>query len=555
MKFINVVAYLVIVMISMLLVECGDPMIKTKAPDHYVKKELEKLAPVAIQADLSQLTDNEKQVIMKLVEAGKIIDQLFLLQVDRDNLQIRRELVSMSDSNKELYLQMFDIMFGSWNRLKHNEPFLNSEKKPAGAGFYPTDMTKGEFEAHLKKNPGDRKLFEDTFSVIDRKKGRLTAIKYHEYYREFVQKLSQKLTEAANMAENENLKVFLHQRSADLLTDEYYESDMAWMDLDGKIEVVVGPYEVYEDQLFNYKAAYELFLCIVDLDASQKLEAASKYLDDMEDNLPIPDEYKNFDRGSSSPVKVVQEIYTAGDTKAGIQTAAFNLPNDERVREAKGSKKVMLKNITEAKFNKILIPIAKKILAQKPLENVRFDCYFNHILMHEISHGLGPGTLTLADGSETTVARELKDVYSVIEECKADVLGLYNYLYMMEKGIFEQDRYAAYASYLGGMFRSIRFGINEAHGGGVAIQFNYLLDKGAFYVDENEKLNVDPDKIEAVIKELANTVLIIEAEGDYDSAKQLISQYSIMTPLMEKIIEDLETLPIDIRPDYEILNQ
>ncbi|MFP4548206.1 MAG: dipeptidyl-peptidase 3 family protein [Fidelibacterota bacterium] len=555
MKQKKLVAYLVIVMISILLFECGEPMIKTKAPVGYVKNELEKLAPVDIQADLSGLTENEKQVIMKLVEAGNIIDQLFLLQVDRDNPEIRRELVDMKDSDKALYLEMFDIMFGSWNRLEHNEPFLNSEEKPAGAGFYPIDMTKSEFEEHLRINPGDRKLFEDTFTIIDRKNGELTAIKYHEYYRELVRKLSALLKEAAEMADNKHLKTYLNQRSADLLTDDYYESDMAWMDLNGKIEVVVGPYEVYEDQLFNYKAAYELFLCIVDLDASRKLEAASKYLDDMEDNLPIPDEYKNFDRGSSSPVKVVQEIYTAGDTKAGIQTAAFNLPNDERVREAKGSKKVMLKNITEAKFNKILVPIAEKILAPRPLKNVSFDCYFNHILMHEISHGLGPGTLTLADGTETTVARELKDVYSVIEECKADVLGLYNYLYMMDKGVFEEDRYAAYASYLGGMYRSIRFGINEAHGGGVAIQFNYLLDKGAFYIDENEKLNVDPEKIETVIKDLTNKVLIIEAEGDYEAAKKLIGKYSVMTPLMEKIIEDLEELPIDIRPNYEILSR
>ena len=490
---------------------------------------------------------------MKLVEAGKIIDELFLIQVDSDNPKIRKELLAMKDSNKEDYLEMFDIMFGSWNRLEHDEPFLNSSKKPATAGFYPKDMTKEEFETHLKNNPDDRKMFEDTYTIIKRNDEKLEAVKYHEVYKDLVQELSGKLKEASVLSENKNLKIFLNQRASDLLTDNYYESDMAWMDLDGKIEVVVGPYEVYEDGLFNYKAAYELFLCIVDLESSEQFSAASEYLNAMEKNLPIPDEYKNFDRGSSSPIKIVQEIYTAGDTKAGVQTAAFNLPNDEKVREAKGSKKVMLKNITEAKFNKVLKPIAEKILAEKPLKSVSFDCYFNHILMHEISHGLGPGSLILEDGTETTVARELKEVYSVIEECKADVLGLYNLLFLMEKGVFEEKRYEAYASYLGGMFRSIRFGIGEAHGGGVAIQFNYLLEKGAYFVNENGKLNVNPDRIESVIKDLANKLLVIEAEGDYLAAKELMAKYSVMTPLMESYIEDLSDLPIDIRPDYEIL--
>ncbi len=539
---------------SIMIFNCGEPMIDSKAPASYVKQELNKLAPVNIKADLSSLSNSEKAVVKKLVDAGEIIDQLFLLQVDPDNPRIRKELTAMSAENRADYLELFDIMFGSWNRLAHNEPFINSEKKPAGAGFYPKNMTKAEFQQHIKENPDDKKLFEDTFSIIKRnEKGNLKAEKYHVAYADLVNQLHKILKKTADLSENESLKKYLNQRADDLLTDDYYKSDMAWMDLNGKIEVVVGPYEVYEDQLFNYKAAYELFLCIVDLDASKKLAAASQYLNDMENNLPIPDEYKNFDRGSDSPVKVVQEIYAAGDTKAGIQTAAFNLPNDERVREAKGSKKVMLKNVIEAKFDQILMPIAEKILAPKPLNHVTFDCYFNHILMHEISHGLGPGTLTLENGKETTVARELKDVYSVIEECKADALGLYNLLYMMDKGVFNNDdRYAAYASYLGGMFRSIRFGINEAHGGGVAIQFNYLLEKGAFFINDNNKLDVNVDKIEPAIKDLSNKVLTIEAEGDYAAAKALIEQYSVMTPFMEKVIESLADLPIDIRPNYEI---
>lgn len=530
----------------------GESMIKSKASISYVKNELKKLVPVEIKADLSSLTSKEKQVVMKLVEAGKIIDQLFLLQVDPDNKMIRNELSGMKDKNSELYLEMFDIMFGSWNRLEHNKAFINSEAKPVTAGYYPKDLTKKEFETFLKENPEKQNIFEDTFTIIKRTDSGLKAIKYHEAYSELVTKISKILLEAANLAENKNLKKYLQLRARDFLTDDYYESDMAWMGLDGQIEVVIGPYEVYEDQFYSYKAAYEQFLCIVDQDASNKLTVASKYLDEMENNHPIPDKYKNFNRGDLSPIKVVQEIYTAGDTKAGVQTAAFNLPNDERVREAKGSKKVMLKNITEAKFHKILMPIAEKILAKKPLQHVSFDCYFNHILMHEISHGLGPGKLILDDGTKTTVGKELKGLYSIIEECKADILGLYHYFFLIDKGVFNEDKYSACASYLGGMFRSIRFGINSAHGGAVAIQFNYLLEHGAFVVDNDGKLNVEPEKIEAVIKNLATEVLIIQAEGDYEAALNLKNRYSKLTPFMENIINSLENIPIDIRPRYEI---
>ncbi len=554
-KIFNIIPSLMILSMVMIFTNCGDSMIQTKAPASYIKNELKKLSPVIIKADLSSLSENEKLLVFKLVESGKIIDQLFLLQVDPDNLKIRKELVAMKDVNKNLYIEMFDIMFGSWNRLEHDEAFLNSEKKPLTAGFYPKDLTKKEFKEFLEKNPEQRDIFENAFTVIKRSENGLEAVKYHKEYFKLIQQLHKVLKESAIISENKNMKKFLNLRADDLLKDNYYESDMAWMDLDGKIEIVIGPYEVYEDQLFSYKAAYETFLCIVDLDASEKLAKASKYLNAMEENLPVPDEYKNFNRGTSSPIKVVQEIYTAGDTKAGVQTAAFNLPNDEKVREAKGCKKVMLKNITEAKFDKILMPIAKRIIAEKPLANVTFDSYFNHILMHEISHGLGPGKLTLKDGTESTVGKELKDLYSVIEECKADVLGLYNLLFLMDEGVFEKDKYTACASYLGGMFRSIRFGINEAHGGAVAIQFNYLLNYGAFYVEKNGRLNVSSDKVESVIKDLANKVLVIQAQGDYKSAEELIEKYSKMTPLMEKIIESLQDLPIDIRPKYEILEK
>lgn len=532
---------------------CGEKVIRSKADLDYVKGELAKLTPVELKADLSGLKPTDFQVLTRLVEAAKIMDELFLLQVSRDNPAIRAELRKSNDPEDEPYLELFNVMFGPWNRLVDDHPFINKKEKPAGAGFYPEDMTKEEFLQVIEDDPAKKEAFTNTFTVIKRdQNGALTAVPYHEEYAELVGEASCLLKEAADLTTDPTLAKYLRLRARDFMTDDYFESDMAWMDLAGDFEVVIGPYEVYEDQIFSYKAAYEAFICIVDHEESEKLATVAKYLNELEAALPIPDEYKNFNRGSSSPVKVVQEIFSAGDTKAGVQTTAFNLPNDERVREAKGSKKVMLKNVAQAKYEKCWIPIVETILAPEPLANVSFDAYFNHVLMHEVSHGLGPGIITKEDGSKTTVSLELKELYPTIEECKADVLGEYTYLYLMDKGVFPMNKKSALASYLGGMYRSIRFGIDEAHGGGVAIQFNYFMEKGGFFRDENGKLNLNEEKLVAAIKSLARELLLIEAHGDYDRGKKLIEKYRVMTPVMADYVAQLSHLPIDIRPSFPI---
>jgi uncharacterized protein YfbU (UPF0304 family) len=530
-------------------------IIKEKATVDYVKNELKKLEPVEVQYDINKLTDKEKEVVTRLIKAGKLVDELFMLQVDPDNLKIKEELQKTDTTDNQYYLKMFNIMFGSWNRLDEHHPFINDQPKPEGAGYYPPDMTKQEFNNFIENNPEMEEKFTSHFTVIRRKGDELVAIPYHEHYQKRVEEISKLLKEASEITEDPTLQTYLKLRARDFLTDDFYDSDMAWMDLSGNLEVVIGPYEVYEDQLFSYKAAYEAFICAVDQKASQQLADVGNYLNSMEDNLPIPDHHKNFGRGSESPIKVVQELYSAGDTKAGVQTIAFNLPNDERVREAKGSKKVMLKNVIRAKFDKILTPIAKRVVGKEEFDQVTFDSYFNHILMHEVSHGLGPGQITLEDGTETTVSDELKELYPVVEECKADILGMYNLLYLMDEGVFEKDVSSAYATYLGGMFRSIRFGIGEAHGGGIAIQFNYLMDEGAFYQGNDGKLHVDSDKMVDAIEDLSHKVLMIQAEGDYQAAKKLVDQYSKMTPLMEKYIDQLEDLPVDIDPEFPVVTK
>jgi hypothetical protein len=365
------------------------------------------------------------------------------------------------------------------------------------------------------------------------------------------------LREAAGYCDNPSLKKYLELRAKAFETNDYYESDMAWMDLkDNKIEFIIGPYEVYEDDLFNYKASFESFLTIKDPVESEKLAKFAGYLNDIEKNLPIDDKYKNFERGSESPIVVVNQVYSAGDTKAGVQTLAFNLPNDERVRAAKGSKKVMLKNLHEAKFEKLLKPIAEIVLDKEQLPYVTFNSFFSHTLMHEISHGVGPGFI-MVDGKKTDVAKALKETYSKIEECKADILGMYNNIFMIDKGVYPKsfDK-ETWVTFLAGIFRSIRFGINEAHGGADAIIYNYLLEKGGYQYDKSaQKVKVDFKKVYPALKSLAHEILMIEAKGDYNGSRAFISKYAVNSPSMETLRAKLSKLPVDIKPIFEIENK
>lgn len=542
-KFLFTTTY---VALAILFFSCSEQ----KEGNEELKTEIEKFAKFTVNYDESLLDADDKIVLQKLFEAAKIMDEIFLDQVYSKNREIEDQL---KNGDKETY-ELFKIMFGPFNRLDENKPFFGENPKPAGANFYPEDMTKKEFESWIKNQPEDEAAFTSEFTVIRRSNDKLISIPYSEYYQDELSRASQLLREAANHSKNLTLKDYLLKRASAFESNDYYESDMAWMDLrDHKIEVVIGPYEVYEDGLFNYKAAFECFLTIVDPTESQKLEVFESYLTEMEKNLPYPDAYKNFARGLESPMMVVQLVFSGGDTKAGVQTLAFNLPNDERVRQAKGSKKVMLKNIHEAKFEKILKPIAEKIMNKDQLKYVTFNGFFNHTLMHEISHGLGPGFIRV-QGRETEVKKELKETYSIIEECKADILGMFNNRFMIEKGVlpteFEKEMWS---TFLAGTLRSMRFGINEAHGGANAIIYNYLLEKGAYSFDEStEKVTVHFDKVYDVVKDLASKILMIQSLGSYNSAKELISKYVVETSSIKILRDKLVSLPVDINPQYQI---
>lgn len=495
-------------------------------------------------------------MLAELIHAADIMDEIFLRQVWEENPKIREQLERRSKGKERVLIEFFDLNAGPFDRLDQHRSFLNVgfEEQPPTAGFYPHDLTKAEWNSWLREHPNKREDFEDTYTVIRRRGKGLEVIPYSTYYSEWLKPAAAHLRKAAKLASNKSLKKYLNSRAMAFETNDYFHSDMDWMDLTGhKYEVVIGPYEVYEDRFMGYKASFEAYVAMVDEKDTARLERIKAYMDDFEKHLPIDDKYKNTKRGTLSPIVVAQLIYSGGDAKAGVQTLAFNLPNDERVREAKGSKKVLLKNVSEAKFNEILVPIAKLTMAKKDAVNVSFNAFFNHTLLHEISHGIGPGTITIK-GKETTVNRALKDMYTVIEEAKADTLGLYNNLYLIERGMYPKGaERTLFATYLAGLFRSMRFGIAEAHGGGNAIQFNYLFKKGAITFDkESKKFAVEERKMPAVLEDLAHDLLMIEAKGSYSGAKKFIKTYRVMPKQLKEVLNRLSTVPVDIRPIYSI---
>jgi hypothetical protein len=523
------------------------------APD--TPRRATQLPRTVIDYDHALLTDSERQVVAKLIEASRQIDEIFLRQVSEDNPSLRGRLAKQAAAPNATPLDRagydyFIINKGPWDRLKEDQPFVGTAKKPAGAAFYPADMTKGELEQYIAAHPKKKDELEGLFTVVRRDGTDFVGVPYHSFYRDFLDPAAKSLRDAAALTNNTSLKTYLTKRADAFLSDDYRDSDMAWMDLNGPIEVVIGPYEVYEDNLFNYKAAYEAFVTVVDAPETAKLAAYARALPDMERNLPEPEQYKNMSRGTESPIRVVQEVYSAGDARHSVQTAAFNLPNDEVVREKKGSKKVLLKNVMDAKFRQSGRPIALRVLDPSLVNDLSFDAYFNHTLFHELSHGLGPGFVTLPGGERVEARKPLKELFSTIEECKADVLGVWNLEYAQTHNLLTSfNERQLFATYAGLMFRTLRFGTGDAHGRGMAVQWNWLRERGAI-VPAGTKFTVDFAKMRDGVKALATELLTIEATGDYNRAAALLAKYGHATLEMDAVNRGLADIPIDFTPVF-----
>lgn len=522
-----------------------------------IQQRLSKFPETVIDYDRSLLNAEEQKVVAKLIEAARPIHDIFLRQVSEDNPALRADLIWLigKSSFDRRGLTYFDLMMGRWDRLQHDEPFISpfgaAGAKPAGAGFYPPDITADEFEQWIAQNPADQKPFQSLYTMIRRREGKLVAISYSEYYREFLMTAAARLREAAALTSNASLKNFLLKRADAFLSNDYEDSDIAWVEMDSPIEVVIGPYEVYEDGLFNAKASFEAFVTVVDKPESEKLKVYIDHLADMERSLPIPDRHKNLKRSGSSTIKVVQEIFTSGDARRGVQTAAFNLPNDEKIRQTKGSKNVLLKNVMQAKYSQSGEPIARRVLDPSQNALLSFDAYFAHTLFHELSHALGPGIIQGPDGKMQDNRIYLKNLYSTIEECKADVVGIWTLLYALDRKLISSfDAEILFVTDAGLMFRAMRFGIGEAHGGGAGLQWNWYREKGAIVPTANGRFKIDAAKYREAVKALATELLMIEATGDYDRAGRLLKKHAVSTPEIEAVIPRLKDIPVDIAPVY-----
>jgi hypothetical protein len=520
------------------------------APD--VVERRARFATETVSANLSHLPKSEREALRRLVAAARTVHEIFALQAWAGNATMQPQVEQLAGPLAAAARDLYRIMVGPWDRIDNYRPFLGDRPHPAGAGFYPEDLTATELEAWLEANPEDREAFTALHTVIRREGERLRAVPYSEAYKRQLELVAAELRAAAAATGNPSLRRFLELRADDLFLDDYYESDMAWMDLDSAIEVVIGPYETYEDQLLGAKAAFEAFVCVAQPADSERLAVFKSQLPFLEQSLPIPDEHKNLARGAESPIRVVDVLYTAGDARAGVQTIAFNLPNDERVREAKGSKKVLLKNVMRAKFDGIQVPIAELVLPAEAVDRVDFEAFYLFTLHHELAHGLGPGRITI-DGRETEVRLELKELYSAFEEAKADVLGVLDIYTLVRAGVMEPAILETLPwTYTAGIFRTTRFGVAEAHGLGMVLQANFLLERGAVRITEEGRFEPVPELFEQNFRDLAHELLMIQARGDLAAATAMVESYGAVRPEMAAAIAGLGGLPVDIDPSYPL---
>ncbi|MGM0503738.1 MAG: dipeptidyl-peptidase 3 family protein [Bacteroidota bacterium] len=517
----NKIKHLFSVMIAAVIItSCGSP---EKEANTDMQKKVDEYAEVELTSDISHLSDNQKEMLGYLFEAAQLMDGIFWQEAYGNKEEL---LNSISDPAARKFVK---INYGPWERLNDNKPFIEGfEEKPAGANFYPSDMTKEEFEA-LEANDKT-----SLYTLVRRnEKGELYTIPYHQAFNKETEKAVELIRKAAELAEDEGFKKYLTLRAQALETDEYYESDVAWMDMKSNdIDFIVGPIENYEDALFGYKAAHESFILIKDKEWSKKLDKFAAFLPQFQKDLPVPQEYKNETPGSDSDLGAYDAVYYAGDCNAGSKTIAINLPNDEQVRLDKGSRKLQLKNSMQAKFDQILVPISNIVIHPEQRKHVKFDAFFENTMFHEVAHGLGLGNTI--DG-EQTVREALKEYYTSIEEGKADILGLFivDKLYKMGE-LTSGEVMDNYVTFMAGIFRSARFGIASSHGKANMMRFYFFQDKGAFFKDpETGTYRVDFEKMKAAMNELTEKILIIQGDGDFEQAKAWVEADG-------KIKEDLQ---------------
>lgn len=508
-----------------------------------LNRMIARFAPVELKADTSGLAPGDKQALAKLIEAARVLDGLFVTQRWAGNAALRAQLAKDPSPLGKARLRYFDINKGPWSDLDGQTAFLAGvpAKKLPGANFYPEDMSKDEFETWAVKLPkAQQEQARGFFTLIRRDAAKkLTAVPYSKAYRAELERSGKLLEEAAALTPNASLQEFLKLRAGAFRTDDYYASDVAWMKLDAPIDITIGPYETYQDEIFGYKAAFEAYVTVRDEKETAKVKSLADRMQEIENNLPMDAKYKNPKLGALAPIRVVNQVGATGDGAHGVRTAAFNLPNDERIVREMGSKRVMLKNVQEAKFAKTLQPIAARVLSTGDQKDLRFDSFFSHILAHEMTHGIGP---------QNNVRQTLKEQRAAIEEAKADATGLFVLQYLFDRKALPAAERPLYTTFLASSFRTLRFGVHEAHGKGMALQFNYLMDKGAFVAKPDGTFAVDFSRIKPAVRDLVHDLLDVEATGDYARARKMLDEMGVIRPALQKTLDRLKDLPTDIEP-------
>lgn len=509
---------------------------ETAAADS-LQQKLDTYTSVKLTADLSKLSEKEKQMLPLLIKASDIMNKLFWYEAygQSDSL-----LATLDSDAAKQYVK---INYGPWDRLNNNEPFIAGVgTKPEGANFYPANITKEEFErADLKD-----KASQYTFLRRDAS-GKLTTVPYHVQFKEEVQRAADLLKQAASLAEDAGLKKYLNLRAEALLTDNYQPSDLAWMDMkSNRLDIVIGPIETYEDKLFGYKAAHEAYVLVKDMEWSDRLSKYAAFLPELQRGLPVPAKYKTETPGTDSDLNAYDVVYYAGDSNAGSKTIAINLPNDEQVQLKKGTRRLQLKNAMKAKFDKIMEPIADELIAEDQQQYVTFDAFFANTMFHEVAHGLG---IKNTINSKGTVREALKEHASALEEGKADILGLYMITQLHEKGEVEGDLKEYYTTFLAGIFRSVRFGAASAHGKANMVRFNFFKENGAFARDEQTgKYRVNYDKMREAMNKLSEKILTLQGNGDYAGVGSLLNEQGQISPQLQADLNRLSeaNIPVDI---------
>lgn len=509
-----------------------------KKPESQMDSLVSKYTPFKLESDLSALTPNEKKMIPLLIDAAKIMDNLFWEQAFGTKDYFLNQLEDKTEKAFAL------INYGPWDRLNGNKSFLeNYSKKPLGANFYPADMIKEELEQTILDGK------ESLYTMIRRNQedGSLYTIPYNQYFKNALSRAAFLLEQASSLADDKGLKKYLELRSKALLNDKYQESDMAWLDMkSNKIDIVIGPIETYEDQLFGYKAAYEAYVLIKDMDWSKKLSKYAGFLPELQNGLPVDDKYKAESPGTDTELNAYDVVYYAGDCNAGSKTIAINLPNDEVVQLEKGTRRLQLKNAMKAKFDKILLPIANELIDDSQRHFISFDAFFANTMFHEVAHGLGIKNTLNGSG---TVRKALKEHASAIEEGKADILGIYMVNQLHKKGEIDGNIDDYIVTFMTSIFRSIRFGASSAHGKANMIRFNYFAKMNAFTKDkETGKYKINFDNFQKAVDALSNEILTIQGDGDYKRASELVENMAVIDENLQKELDELQLkgIPVDV---------